>query len=152
MRRRSCNSQNICDCKTESVSPASPSLRTWRGSCCLGSSCVASSVHPGTFPGSPLYSYVPPGISSEQPARGLTGRAQTLNQCNELKSPGEKRVCAVKTANGLTHFTKKIFTPVMGIILKLLYCTTVHTTEIFKQCFFKETSKFVTFTNQTVTD
>lgn len=55
--------------KSSTDSPASPCLRIWRGSCCLDSSCAASSARPGTSPDSHLYFCVPSGISSELPAR-----------------------------------------------------------------------------------
>ena len=63
----------------QKASPASPSRRTWRGSCCPGSSCAASSVRPGTSPDFRLCSCAPAGISSGQPTWGDRQRAQTLN-------------------------------------------------------------------------
>lgn len=67
------------------ISPASPSLHTWTGSCCLGSSCAASSARPDTSPDSPLYSCVPPGISSRQPA-GATKSSHAQLKRPQLKS------------------------------------------------------------------
>lgn len=47
--------------------PAAPCPSTSGGSCCLGSSCAASSARPGTCPGRPPCSSAPSGTSSAQP-------------------------------------------------------------------------------------
>lgn len=75
----------VCACQSRrdaalNISPASPSLRTWTGSCCLGSSCAASSARPDISPDSPLYSCVPPGISSGQPAGGDREQTRSMKR------------------------------------------------------------------------
>lgn len=104
-------------------SPASPSLRTWTGSCCLGSSCAASSARPDTSPDSPLCSCSPPGISSGQPA-GETESRRNQDKRAQIKSLWSRLICS-RLREAIYRRLRKKKTQVIAVCsTSLTFCLT----------------------------